>query len=213
MTTAEFLNHFRAAAHFLTPWEYEGGQPPTPEYLTHAQKYAALWLTPRTVEDFDTSGFYDLSAEQKEALRSDVDQFRALAEQVATAGAATPVQAAAGLQLFRAMYRVLGPFRFDRQDIRVARLLGEMRRAGEFPPFVVGYEFELGDDHTGDPAVWVWLIVTDESEDQQQVYEWFRPLRAKIADRLDADGIDRLVYLYYRTVSEQTEALAGWHEE
>ncbi|HET6573867.1 MAG TPA: hypothetical protein VFG68_09715 [Fimbriiglobus sp.] len=212
MPVAEFLNNFRSASLFLAPWESANGAPPSPEQLADVRKYSALWLTPDAVKGFDTSVFYSLTPEQKRDLDADIAGFRTIAEQVPADQPATEEQVIAARKQFLAIYRVVGRYLFDDESLRVVKAAKDVMAADWFPKFVVGFDYRLGDDWSGDPAVWVWMIGTDEAAERDQLYEWLDPLRQAIIERLDAEGIGRLVYLNFRTVSEQREQLEGVEE-
>jgi hypothetical protein len=212
MPVAEFFSHFRAASLLLAPWEIANGTPPSPKQLENARRYSALWLTPDAVKGFDTSGFSSLTPEQKRDLEAHIAEFRTIAEQIPANRPATEEQVLAAREPFLAIYRVVERYLFDDESLRVVKAVKDVMASDWFPKFVVGFDCRLGDDWSGDPAVWVWMIGTDEAAERDQLYEWLDPLRQAIVERLDAEGISRLVYLNFRTVSEQREQLEGVEE-
>lgn len=89
----------------------------------------------------------------------------------------------------------------------VAGVLADVRP--QFPPFVRDAVFQLRTDHAGDPAVWVWLILDDDTElESRAIQAELKRVRDAIQDRVFASGIDRWPYLSVRTVSEQRDRLA-----
>ena len=55
----------------------------------------------------------------------------------------------------------------------------------------------------------MWLIVTDEVGRADEYFDHFQPLRDAIHQSLQAHGVDRWLYLHFRTLGEQRELLAG----
>ncbi len=208
MPVAEFLTHFRAASLFLQPWKYDDGAPPTPEQLADARKYAHLWLTTDAVQGFDISGFYGLSADQRRDIEGLIEGFRAVAAQVPPGGQPTDEQVRQARERFLAIYRVVGKYLFHEVSQEVIPAIEHTLAEDWVPDFVVRYDCEVGTDSTGDPAVWVWLIVTDEATKDDRVFQSLGPLRNAIMQSLRARGVDSWVYLSVRTVSEQGELLA-----
>src|SRR5208282_3605161 len=69
---------------------------------------AALWLTPKVVEDYDPDDFADEQADQQDRLRLAVEEFRRIARQVPPDQPATVDQFMKGAELFRELIKVLG---------------------------------------------------------------------------------------------------------
>ena len=69
----------------------------------------------------------------------------------------------------------------------------------------------IGDDSTGDPAVWIRLIAKDETIERPGFSDGFYDTRVRIRDHLrDVDLLgDRWAYFDLETVSERRELLAG----
>lgn len=77
----------------------------------------------------------------------------------------------------------------------------------ELPKEVVDFEYEIGLDSTGDPALWIWLIL-EQSEDA-----WSRENRAELRERIDKTlrdvGVARWPYIRFRGVEELALPLPG----
>ncbi len=65
----------------------------------------------------------------------------------------------------------------------------------------------IGDDSTGDPAVWIRLIATDEAVERPGFFREFNSLRLRVRDYLrDADLLgDRWAYFDLETVTDRRE--------
>jgi len=78
-----------------------------------------------------------------------------------------------------------------------------------FPKGIANLDFDLGNDSTGDPAVWIWIVVKDAAADVAASAETATRLSRDIRQALHKAGSDRWPYLSFRTVSEQKELQAA----
>lgn len=76
------------------------------------------------------------------------------------------------------------------------------------PDFVVDVAYELGVDSTGDPAVWIWTIFSDDEAAAEKFGEDTDLVREKIFVAFHDAGIERWPYVRFRSASEHAE-LAG----
>lgn len=81
-------------------------------------------------------------------------------------------------------------------------------KAVEFPDFVQTWDYEFGRDSSGQPAVWIWLVVDDAAADDPAFTAATTRLRREIHRSLQREGLDRWPYLRFRTFSEQRELQA-----
>ncbi len=169
-----------------------------------------LWLTPKTVEGFDANDFTYLTNDQKSALAKNVAEFRQVATTVPSDGPATRQQVAAASEPFREIYETVQRY-FSKDFLAVRSAITGLFASGAFPDFVATFDLQVENDSTGDPAVWVWLIV-DDAADENLAFHAIRPAQQTIADRLAELGIERFVYLSIRSVNEQREWLDGIYE-
>ena len=89
----------------------------------------------------------------------------------------------------------------------VAEVLAAVRP--QFPAFVRDAVFQLRADHTGDPAVWIWLILDDDTEiESRDVQAELRQVRWAIFDRILESVPGRWPFVSVRTVSEQRDRAA-----
>jgi hypothetical protein len=76
----------------------------------------------------------------------------------------------------------------------------------QFPPFIRDAVFQLRTDHTGDPGVWVWLILDDDTEiESRAIQAEMAPVRWAIFDRILESVPGRWPFLSVRLVSDQKE--------
>lgn len=73
------------------------------------------------------------------------------------------------------------------------------------PAFANGLRFQLDDDATGDPAVWVWVIVADEKLESPGFQSEIEAFQNKVGDTLRANGIERWPYVRLEAVSDQAD--------
>ena len=83
--------------------------------------------------------------------------------------------------------------------IATSTIEAALRQLPELPTPVSGWHVETGSDSTGDPAVWVWAMLTDED------VEFSKRLRLRsIIQNLVEEKTDpsMLVYVRFRGASE-----------
>ena len=80
-----------------------------------------------------------------------------------------------------------------------ARAIQDIVKGRPWPPAVKGFELEFGEDSTGDPAVWVWLMIDDDvspsAEKIRELGYFSRDLQSAIIDA----GLSRWPYVRFRT--------------
>ncbi len=76
-------------------------------------------------------------------------------------------------------------------------------QGAELPEYAVGKRLRLDLDSTGERAVWIWVVLSDDKEDlpSEEVAE----IRNSIRNALKGAGIDLWTYLRFRTESEQSK--------
>jgi hypothetical protein len=78
-----------------------------------------------------------------------------------------------------------------------------------WPDYVKGVQFRFGNDSSGDPAVWIWLVLKDDVDiESPSVQAELSPVREAYRNAIQRAGIERWPYISVRTRSE-AEALAG----
>ena len=74
-------------------------------------------------------------------------------------------------------------------------------QGAELPEYVLEKRFQMGVDTTGDRAVWIWVVLSDDKEDVPS--EEVAQIRNSVRGALKGAGIDMWTYLRFRTESEQ----------
>lgn len=166
---------------------------------------ADIWLTPKIVEDYDDTEFQFLPPEQQAKLGRLVDAFRQL---TATAKEApTEAQLKEGFNLLTEINHVIAPSAGEDPDLR--RII-DVIRSVPWPDYVFGADFRLGNDSTGDPAVWIWLLLNDDVEiESRAVQDELGRVRRAYLDEIQKAGINRWPYVSVRTRSETKNLIAG----
>jgi hypothetical protein len=93
----------------------------------------------------------------------------------------------------------------DAEALRLGKLI-EREIEPYRPPELAELRFQSGPDHSGDPAIWIWVFLSAEvSEDDerflktaQQVREWLDPVAREVCG-------DRWPYLSFRSIAEESE--------
>jgi hypothetical protein len=198
MTSQElFLTNFKRAAHPISPAAHSNGIRLDPAYLEVLLRRSTSWLTPRAVKGFDSKDFSELNEDARSALKAAVEQFSSIAKRAPRDGPAPTELVDEALPVFLKILEVLEPILDEYAAYH-------MLKHTELSDFVTDFAIRAGLDSTGDPGVWVWVIIKDEAADlkfREQVAETRRQVDAAIHE---AD-IGRWPYIRFRTESEQHE--------
>ena len=79
----------------------------------------------------------------------------------------------------------------------------------ELPEYVKEFDYFLDEDSSGYPAVWVYVIVTDEEADGESFGPDSRRIGNAIEDAIHASGIGRWPYIRFRSLSEVQTPVRG----
>lgn len=79
------------------------------------------------------------------------------------------------------------------------RVIRDVIDARDRPAAIKGYEIEFGDDHSGDQAVWIWLLVKDEVQPSQELLEQVLPFSRKLGSDLLEKRLSHWPYVRFRT--------------
>ena len=74
------------------------------------------------------------------------------------------------------------------------------------PPFVENWSIHLDADSSGDPSVWIWVVISDELLNSSSLKEESDKLNEEIGAALRKNGIQRWPYVRFRAKSEQAQA-------
>jgi hypothetical protein len=106
------------------------------------------------------------------------------------------------------MVRILRPHLADPEAEKISRAIWQAW--WDYRDLVPSFDFQIGDDSTGDPAVWVWLVLDDGvNVEAAQTRARLDQLRGQIHESLRRAGITRWPYVRMQTRSDQKAALDG----
>jgi hypothetical protein len=200
---ADFVQNIQTARNVLLPM-LQGSdalQLPDRDQLDYAwlKRSAPVWLTLRTVANYDPNDFCSFSEGDRDRLTAAVRDFRAIAEAVAGRDP-TPQELKSGLAILMILFDLLN-LSLDAEG--KALLLALYRTRAAFPGFVLGIDYTLGTDATGDPGIWIWVIVPDELDpDLPEFKQFVTKFPPIVRDALARIKSDRLPYIHYRLLSE-----------
>jgi hypothetical protein len=208
MALEDFWRSVKAGASLLDPRVRvgTGASSLDPDHLQRLFRNAVIWLTPASVAGFDPRDFTFLSPSERKELKACVEGFRRVAETVPGDGPATDEQIKAALPRFLRILEILRPdANPDVESFRASKLLENLRLPDEVRDDVVRFIHEFDVDSTGDPGIWVWVILKDEVIERPTFFEDTEKIRRYIVDALFRQGVHLRPYIRFRTVSEQDE--------
>jgi hypothetical protein len=206
MALDEFWRNVKIAASLLWPDVETDAPGLDSDQLARRLRNAGLWLTPATVEGFDPDDFKFLSPSERDELKKNVEGFRRVAETVPDDGPTTPEQVEEALPMLRRILEVLQPDRNPDVDyFRTAKILENLRLPYDVRDDVVRIIHEFDTDWTGDPGVWVWVILKDEVAERPTFFGDTERIGKAIEVALLRQGIRLSPHIHFRTASEQDE--------
>lgn len=193
----EFWSNFQRAAGFMTPVVIADSPALKPDEIRDCLARATIWLTPKSVEGFDPDDFQFLMESERQELCKAVAGFRAVAATVPPDKPATDEQVDEALPKFIQIRQIVALDRYSDPDaFRIGKLL-ESRIANRVPSVVDDLKFETGTDTEGGKALWIWVVLKEES-----------PLAnmTSVRDLLDHEvrdlGTGYWPYIRFRTVAD-----------
>jgi hypothetical protein len=83
-------------------------------------------------------------------------------------------------------------------------LAKQLQAIGPLPAGVANFRYSLGNDWTGDPAIFFWVTLTDEAARREILHQNTQSISAFVIDRLDPyNQWGLLPYFRFRSQSEQ----------
>jgi hypothetical protein len=207
MAMNEFLHNVQTARNVaLFNQAVERGRnplAPVPSY-TGLRRAAQVWLSPRIVAGYDAEDFRSLSQANQDALATGVSGYRTVAEAVA---GREPTDDEL-LRAADALFVIVGALDSDLLDTEGKVLLDAVCEAGgkePFPDFVLGLDYTLDTDWSGDPGIWIWVIIPDELDpDSAEFLRFVTRFPKVVSPALIRAKSDRFPYIHYRLLSEAT---------
>lgn len=203
MARQEFLDNVRAARNLFVHDRgrvYPADSPIDSQSLERRKARAAIWLVPKSVAEFDADDFRGLGPDHQRELAEAVRDFREVAEQVPPSEAATPDQLSRASSAFARLVGLLDPYLPTPEEVLKVR---EAIATIDLPGWVDNWNYELGNDHDEEPAVWVTIIADEHDAPRKQFARFSSELTAKLHRALSAFGIDRWPYVRMRLGIEQ----------
>lgn len=190
MALQEFLTSVRIGASVLPPEVWEDPAHAPAEVATRAFQLADIWLTPAVVRGYADGDFAALPAAERERLREAVAAFRAVAAGVTPA---TPEQVSRALPHFLTILDVVRPYIANREALDARRAVWQA--CEPYRDWAPAFDSRLGFDWTGDPGVWVWLILNNDVDvTTRDTQLRIADVREAIDAQLVRAGIDRILY-------------------
>jgi hypothetical protein len=199
MAIDDFWLNIRTAASFYAPTVTTDMPHLDAEELERMLRAAVMWLTPDAVDGFDPNDFKFLDEQRQAALRASVERFRAVASQVPVNRAATRAQAEAGRAAFADILQILQPHRFRDAESFQTQVLLERALQGKLPRWVTGLFCETGTDVGGDPAIWIWVEVTDDATTKGRVEKEGQAIHDQIDSAYRKIGGRRWPFIRFRS--------------
>jgi hypothetical protein len=167
--------------------------------LKQALTRAAIWLTPSAVKGFRPNDFPELESAKQRALADAVQEFERVAMQVLPDAPATDQQFQEAKDALEKIVTILGNYLPSHEEAnRVRTALASL----DFPPWVLNWDYEVGSDEDGVPAVWVTLYTDERVIAPEQLGRRASEMIPKLRSALTAAAIRRWPYIRMRTARE-----------
>jgi hypothetical protein len=163
------------------------------------------WLYNPQFETNWERGFDFLDPDEHRRLKEAVEKVRAVVSEIAPGGEASAQQRDRARPDFAV---IVGLMAFDRFGDADAFYLGKMieRRLEHKPPHLDHLRFETGADSTGDPALWVWVFVSDSGEyDEARFLEMSNVIEDLLQPIVHDVARNRWPFLRFRSTLDQPE--------
>jgi hypothetical protein len=208
MALREFWITVRTAAGLVAPRAIVDSPTLDPDTIVRHLRGERRWLTPRSVAGFDEADFGFLAEAERKRLTQLVKEFRAIASSLDPKVPGSKDAIARAEPLFRDIVEILA---FDRYGDHEAYSLGkqiEQTLAADPPRELAELRFNTGLDHSGDPAIWIWVFLTDEAAlSDERFLETAQRLRDLIDPVARSVVPDRWPYLSFRSLAERAEPM------
>jgi hypothetical protein len=209
MAMGDFLRNVQTARNLILSHVLaHPGRDPLPPGVTGANltRTAQVWLSPQVIAGFDPNDFGFLSPDQRERLANAVSGVREIAEAVA-GRVPTPEEARRGYDLLVEIIALLDDKLLDAEGKALMQAIHAAKKP--FPDFVLGFDYTLDTDSTGDPAIWIWVLVPDDLDpDSNEFREFTSQFRRAVRTALAEVKSERIPYIHYRPLTEAVELMS-----
>ncbi len=200
MAKQEFLSNFRIARNlFIHPRVEADSRQVNQQAATQTLARAAIWLTPKSVAGFNPGDFPELGPDRQKELHGAVREFLEVAKEVPANKPATTEQYANAALAFEKTLEILEPYLAAPEE---GRLVAKCLRNVEFPAWVLNWDYELGSDDEGTPAIWVNIFADESSASPREFGRLAAQMTHKIRQALSKGGVHRWPYIRFRTAVE-----------
>jgi len=165
------------------------------------------WFTPWALYGYDPADFAFLDDDRRAALTQNVERFR-----TATDGPKkkpTPARIDEGRAAIEEIGRLLETRRFPDGESLRAQTLMERQLVGELPKWVTGISCQTGEDHMGEPAMRIWLDVTDEAVDKRKIDKHANDITDTVREAYQRIDKRRWPYVLFRSPDASVLANGG----
>lgn len=199
MSKSDFLDHLRVARNLFAHAEVTtNSRQLAPGESAQALTRAAIWLTPSSVKGFRADDFQELGA-QKQTLADAVQAFEHLAKQVPSDVPATDQQLKDATVPFQQILTILGNYLPNYEEAsQIQAALATL----DYPQWVLNWDYALGSDQEGDPAIWITLYADEQAIPPDQYGRGVLEMIPKFRSALKDAGIRRWPYIRLRTERE-----------
>ena len=166
-----------------------------------------FWFRKQSVAGFNKGDFEFLDGATQTELSERVDEFKKLVPNAPTKTPATEADKEKAMGVFADIIETLEFGRFgNAEGLRLGKLIE--KELDPCPPEgVAELRFEAGSDHSGDPAVWIWVFVDRENSKTDDLFlaktQEVREIIGPIARRIGGER-----WPYYRMLSIEDAELS-----
>lgn len=172
--------------------------------IEHSLQGTTFWLTLKAVAGYDEKDFEFLPDSERRHLTDLVAEFRRVASTVPPTIQTSDPKVKQATPLFRDIVATLEFDCFeDAEAFRLGKQIEQVIQADR----LVELRFSTGLDSTGDPAIWIWAILTDEAADRSVFARTTTAIRDRLESISRAVSPDRWPHIRFRTLSEQAEVV------
>jgi hypothetical protein len=200
MSKSEFLLNMRIARSLFGNQRVTADSPTVNAAdLGKALSRAAIWLTPKSVEHFNAADFPELGEKQAE-LQDAVLAFRTIAKEVPPDETATNEQLGNAKVAFERILKVIEPYLPTHEE---GKGVEAALKGIQYPDWVVTWDFELGSDEDGTPAVWLNVYADEETAPKGTLALAAARLTQELRKTLTEARINRWPYVRLRSAQKQ----------
>lgn len=199
MSKQEFLLNMRVARSLFGNQRVTADSPTmNTADLSKSLSRAAIWLTPKSVEHFNAADFPELGEKQAE-LQNAVLAFHAIAKEVPPNEPATNEQLENAKVAFERILKIIEPYLPTHEE---GKGVEAALKAIQYPEWIVTWDYELGSDEDGTPAVWLNVYADEETVPKGRLALEAARLTRELRKKLAEARINRWPYVRLRSAQK-----------